>query len=267
MNTLRFDSSALSIEFQPVDWDSDVIGNTVMQVEKLEVRQADDALSKMEDLLNDLSEQGVALATCRIPHYSIQESMILEGAGFKFIEMVLHPFMDKLTNKEFRADENIIIEIAQLHELEEISRISEVAFINDRFSIDYRIPPKASASRYKNWVLSCENHPSQKVVKFSKNKEVVGFFIIEEDTCSRKAYWHLTAISPQHHGQGLGAKCWQSMLADHKSRNITEVLTTISARNTPVLNLYSKLNFRFKNPEMTFHWVNEKLLSSNNLLS
>ena len=39
--------------------------------------------------------------------------------------------------------------------------------------------------------------------------------------------------------------------------NFEKVETTIAARNTPVLNLYSKLNFRFHEPEMTFHWANK----------
>lgn len=238
-----------------------------MQVDKIEVRNSVKALPQLEEILNELNEDGIALISCRLPHSSINESMLLESAGFKFIEMVLHPFLNSIVENEFYASELIDVRDAHGDELSDLSRIAEVAFKNDRFSVDFRIPNHTSAQRYKNWVLSCEDHLNQKVMKFSKDKDVVGFFIIEEDAVARKAFWHLTAIAPKYHGQGLGTKCWESMLAVHKSRNITEVLTTISARNTPVLNLYSKLNFRFKNPEMSFHWVNETLLSSNTLPS
>lgn len=263
MNPLRFESSALSIEFQPLAWDSCVLGSSVMQVKKIEVRNALDSLQQLKQLISELTEQSVALISCRLPHTSIQESMVLEGVGFKFIEMVLHPFLNTLSVKEVYSENAIVVKEAQNDELADLAKIAEVAFSNDRFNIDFRIPIKSSGIRYKNWVLSCSDHPKQKAYKFSKDNNIIGFFIIEEDIDERKAYWHLTAIAPQFHGQGLGTKCWKSMLADHQSRNISEVLTTISARNTTVLNLYSKLNFRFKNPEMTFHWVNQKLLKSN----
>ncbi|MBK8535842.1 MAG: hypothetical protein IPL59_12375 [Candidatus Competibacteraceae bacterium] len=45
------------------------------------------------------------------------------------------------------------------------------------------------------------------------------------------------------------------MLRYHQERGQDVVMTTISARNVSVLNLYTKLNFRFLPPEMTFHWV------------
>jgi hypothetical protein len=37
------------------------------------------------------------------------------------------------------------------------------------------------------------------------------------------------------------------------------VTTTISSRNTRVLNLYAKLGFRFMPPEITFHWLSDRL--------
>lgn len=262
MNPLRFESSALSIEFQPVAWDSYVIGSSVMQVKKIEVRNAVDSLNQLEQLINELSAQSVALISCRLPHDSIQESMVLEGVGFKFIEMVLHPFLNTLPVKEFYSDNRIVVKRAQNDELADLAKIAEFAFLNDRFNVDYRIPRKSSGIRYKNWVLSCADHPKQKAFKFSKDNNIIGFFIIEEDIDARKAYWHLTAISPKYQGKGLGRKCWEAMLSYCKSHNFNEVSTTISARNTPVLNLYSKLNFRFRNPEMTFHWVNNDFVGT-----
>ena len=212
-------------------------------------------------MIAELAQEGVAMLSCRLSQDSMVESMMLESVEFKFIEMVLHPFLSRLSEKTFLVNRSILIEEAKREELEKLSKIAEVAFINDRFSVDLRLPPKSSSSRYKNWVLSCENHPSQKIFKFTKKDKTLGFFIIEENFELRKAYWHLTAIAPEFQGQGLGNECWNLMLEFHKSRNINKVSTTISARNTPVLNLYSKLNFRFQNPETSFHWINQDLLN------
>jgi hypothetical protein len=45
------------------------------------------------------------------------------------------------------------------------------------------------------------------------------------------------------------------MLEVARSAGAARVQTCITARNTPVLNLYSHLGFRFPEPLMTFHWA------------
>jgi RimJ/RimL family protein N-acetyltransferase len=41
----------------------------------------------------------------------------------------------------------------------------------------------------------------------------------------------------------------------NKRQGARSIRTTISARNTAVMNLYARLGFRFSAPDMTFHWV------------
>ena len=259
MNSSTFQSDAISYQLNLLGWDTKLLKNCAVQLDNLEIRDEKKALSQLKELITKFSKNKVILASCRLPHNSIKESMILEDLGFKFVEMVLHPFADLLSFKTLSCKNKIEINEAKPSELEELSVIAEIAFKDDRFSVDERIPDGYAGKRYKNWVLSCVDHPSQKVLKFSLQKKTIGFFIIEEDKITRKAYWHLTAISPKFQGQGLGTECWKAMISDHKSRDIKEVSTTISARNSIVLNLYTKLDFRFRNPEITLHWINEGL--------
>ena len=234
--------------------------NSVVQFQKFKVRNEYKALSELKEVMRQLKDDGIALACCRLPHDSIRESIIIECVGFKFIEMVIHPFIDLFSIEEFSVDKSIKIEEAESSDLEELSLIAEVAFKDDRFTIDPRIPNRIAGERYRNWVLSCDDHPTQRAYKFSQKGKTLGFFIIEEDEQIKKAYWHLTAISPQYQGLGFGTRCWQAMLDFHRKRGMQEVSTTISTRNVAVLNLYSKLNFRFKAPQSTFHWVNPSLM-------
>lgn len=236
------------------------MGHSVVQFQNFKVLNEGKALSQLEQIILKLKQDEVALVSCRLPHNSIRESMILEHAGFNFIEMVLHPFIDLLSLEKFSVDKTIKIKEVGSSELEELSQIAEVAFEDDRFTMDPRIPSGIGGKRYKNWVLSCDNHPTQRAQKFSQEDKTLGFFIIEEDDQLKKAYWHLTAISPEFQGLGFGTRCWQSMLEVHRQRGMKEVSTTISARNSSVLNLYSKLNFRFRPPHSTFHWVNPEAL-------
>lgn len=263
MDPVKLNSSALSLELRYLKWDSIVAEHHVLEINKIEIQDIQRAQIELKNVIQDLSSKDTALISCRIPHQFLTESMLLEAAGFKFIEVVLHPFMDRLSEKKFVVDETILIREAKETELENLSKIAQVCFTSDRFSVDHRIPDKFSGIRYKNWLLSCKNSSKQKVYLLSENMNTVGFFIVEEDLDSRNTYWHLTAISTSHQGKGLGRRCWEAMLLHYKLLNFNEVSTSISARNTPVLNLYSKLDFRFRNPEMTFHWVNNDLLKKN----
>ena len=261
MDPIKLNSSALNLELNYLKWDSIVTGHKVFEINKIKIRDIQQAQLELKNVIKDLSSNDTVLISCRIPHQFLAESMLLETAGFKFIEVVLHPFMDRLSEKEFVVDETILIQEAKETELENLSKIAQISFTSDRFSADHRIPDKFSGIRYKNWLLSCKNNSKQKVYLLSQNMNTVGFFIVEEDHDLKNTYWQLTAISPDHQGKGLGQRCWEAMLSYYKSLNFNEVCTSISARNSPVLNLYSKLNFRFKNPEMTFHWVNNNLLN------
>ena len=259
MYPLKFNIPAFSLDLNYIPWDTKIIGSDAIQLENFVIRDPIKALIKLKEIVVNFSKEGVGLATCRLPHESIKESMILESLDFKFIETVLHPFLNLDSYQNIIEDNSISIKEAEVKELEELSQIAEVVFRQDRFSVDSRIPREFSGHRYRNWVLSCQNHPTQRVFKFSIQQKTLGFFIIEEDFDLKKAYWHLTAISPEFQNNGYGKKCWLAMLGLNKANGMKEVSTTISARNSPVLNLYSKLNFRFLEPEMTFHWINKMI--------
>jgi RimJ/RimL family protein N-acetyltransferase len=109
--------------------------------------------------------------------------------------------------------------------------------------------------RYKQWALNSFDNKSQKLVKVvNRERDLVGFFVYEELT-NNGIHWHLTAINKDFQGKGLGYDTWLTLISHHRDIGVESIRTTISARNCPVLNLYSKLGFRFDLPEMTFHWV------------
>ena len=92
-----------------LDWDNKVLGHRVVQFQKFKVFDESKALSQLEQIILKLKQDEVALVSCRLPHDSISESMILEQVGFKFIEMVLHPFIDLLSLEKFSVDKTIKI--------------------------------------------------------------------------------------------------------------------------------------------------------------
>ena len=55
---------------------------------------SDGAHGDAKALMKHLDEVGVHMASCRLPHDRLRESMLLEDLGFRFIEMIFQPVLN-----------------------------------------------------------------------------------------------------------------------------------------------------------------------------
>lgn len=252
-NTLEFAGNALSVECVIVPWDTDIFGFPVAQFRAMQVFDATQAAAEYQVVADWLEKRKVRIVSCRLPHDQLRESMFLEEQHFRFIEMVLHPRLDRLAQCDFPQD-TLVIAKAEEADLPIIESIAERAFGHERYHADHRLDPRLADRRYSRWVRNSFAHPRQQLLKIQDGSHLIAFFIVEIDS-EGGAYWHLTAVAPEWQGRGCGKRVWQSMLRRHVIEGVKHVDTTISARNIPVLNLYARLGFRFLPPEMTFHWI------------
>jgi RimJ/RimL family protein N-acetyltransferase len=254
-DTIAIETNGLSLKAAIVSWDTEIFDYPVAQIESLKI--LDPALISHDykefESWRDLNN--CKLISCRLSHDKLSESFFLEENGFHFIETVLHPKFDELIRLNI-SDQGLEIILADEKDLPILIRIAESAFKYERFHVDPRLDPLRGNLRYARWVANTIKHSRQNLIKILDNKEIVAFFIIETMDDGH-VYWHLTAVSPEHQGKGYGHRTWLAMLRYHQENGCMAVSTTISARNIPVLNLYSSLNFRFLPPEMTFHWMRE----------
>jgi len=166
---------------------------------------------------------------------------------------VLHPTFGELQSLPVVKTE-LRVEPARADEVSVVASLAECSFGFERYHVDPRIDSKLADKRYGKWIYNSFHDEKQILLKIMRLNDLVGFFVIENKS-DGMVYWHLTATSPEFKGQKMGTEIWKAMMAYHRDAGMQFILTTISARNTPVLNLYSKLNFRFCPPEMTFHWL------------
>jgi GNAT superfamily N-acetyltransferase len=253
-------SESLRLEAREAPWDTSAFGYPVALIDIIEVNDLQEARKEFPNFMQWVQVNGLRLISCRLPSQRMIESMLLEENEFRFIETVLHPVCAELNRFKDSADPNIVISPADEHDLMELRQIAEVAFTNERYYVDTRVDRIKSGKRYGQWVINAYSHQSQRLLKVMCKQNIVAFFVCERnvDDC---IYWHLTAINPKYQGKGYGRRVWFSMLANHHEEGVERVSTTIAARNIPVLNLYSSLNFRFEPPETTFHWVNSNQLT------
>jgi RimJ/RimL family protein N-acetyltransferase len=236
-----------------VPWDREVFGFAVAQIQELQIIDSHGATAEYGRFRDWLDAAEVGIVNSRLPHDRLRESMFLEANGFRFVEMVLHPTLANLQSLDIPED-GLRITLAHESDLPELQSIAEHAFRHERFHVDPRLDPRLGDLRYRRWVATSLAHPTQRLLKITDEDRLVALFLVESRD-DRSAYWHLTAVAPAWQGRGYGHRVWRSMLRHHQAEGCNGLTTTISARNVAVLNLYSKLGFRFQPPEMTFHWV------------
>lgn len=254
IENFRICSESLVVEAREAPWDTAVFNYAVVQIDRLDVKNAGMAREEFLSFKDWVHSNDVGLVSCRLSCKHMAESMLLEDNEFKFIEAILHPVCTRLANFKDAVDTQLVIERPAEADLPELVLIAECAFTNERYYVDPRVDTAISGKRYGRWVVSAFFHATQQLLKVVHENKIVAFFIVER-LSDQSVYWHLTAVNPQYQGKGYGRRVWLAMLARHHRENAVSVRTTIAARNVPVLNLYSSLNFRFAPPDMTFHWV------------
>lgn len=243
----------LRLAWAEAPWDTVVLGHPVVQISRIEA----DLGARADDLAPFVvacEAGGVELASCRLAHDRLRESMLLEEIGFRFIEMVYQPEFACSEWTQTGDERGLELVLASARDLPAIVELAGTAFGCERFHMDPRLPSGLGDLRYQNWVRNCLEHPSQRLYALREAGDLVAFFVVEmlvDGTC----YWHLNAVSPARQGMGYGLRAWRQMMHQAFKDGARRVRTSFVARNHRVLNLYARLGFVFPAPSMTFHWV------------
>jgi ribosomal protein S18 acetylase RimI-like enzyme len=241
------------IECSIVPWDSEIFEFPVAAISKLELGEDAEGRALLGGFDAWCADHAVRLASCRIDHLRLRESMALEAHGFRFVEMVFGQRLERFESIDTPRHQ-ISVDEATPADLEAIERVAYAAFTTGRYLLDWRLPPDLSNRRYARWVRNSLDAPAQTILKAEIDGRLAGFFIVERHP-DRSVYWHLTAIAPAFQGQGIGRSVWQTILLRHAAEGVARVDTTVSAHNPAVLNLYARLGFSVQPPMMTFHWL------------
>ena len=253
MNQFNRDNDTIFLRSQISKYDTDIFGFNVAFISDLEVKSSLNLQEEYRFYYKWLVKHSIKIVSCRLESSKLQESFFLEKNNFRFIETVLHPILTDLQNYPCESNSFVVLPANQ-NDIEEIKFIAENSFRFERYHTDPRFDNQLADKRYGVWVENSFKEGSNQVLLKVVNDEnaILAFFIIEQSD-ENSIYWHLTAVNPKFQNMGLGFAIWLSVIHYHKSLGFSSIDTTISSRNFRVLNLYSKLNFRFKSPEHSFH--------------
>lgn len=232
-------------------WDEETFGFRVAAI--LDVQADGERLTELLDRYRHWCvERSVAFSSVRLPIDAVERIHALTDAGFRFVEVVLHPTRELTPEAPPPDRPGAVVREGQEQDLASLQAIAETTFNRQRLYLDPTFPNALASRRYEDWVARSWANPAHRFLVLEVEGRAEGFWIYEMRP-GRKVWLHLTAIGSRLQGQGFGTYLWRSACARLGNEGATRIDTRISLANEPVMSLYSKLGWRFKNPEATLH--------------
>jgi predicted N-acetyltransferase YhbS len=177
---------------------------------------------------------------------------VLPQVGFEFVDLTLQLTLSLSSAKLPAVRSQLRPALPGDHAA--IEAIAAESFAHGRYHADPNFPKPLANLRYSQWVRNALITPSgiDRMYVLEQGGCVAGFYhvTIEGDVSDLR----LAAVEPGWKGTMLGVELYSAMLHELRRQNVRRVITSISAVNQNILNLYSLLGFRFGSPEIIYHW-------------
>lgn len=226
--------------------------------------------SLSEDILEDqikgrIGKYGAIFVSARVPKKSMSAIPVLQACRFYVVEGVLSPVANLSDNpvlrafletpsrflpRRFRESDVQFVSLDRCDankKRDTIVGMAEQSFSDDRFHMDFRCPAGLASRRFAFWVGDLLQDEQVRFDLLLVNGEPGGFMARKKDKLV------LAGFSKKYVRSGLGEYLWLSSLREMFDAGMQHVSTLISLNNVPVLNLYSRLGFKFRDVQYTFH--------------
>lgn len=216
--------------------------------------------SEMETLRR---RHGDYFAFARLPKSHLQYVPLLQSCGFYLVECTIAPFIQfakngllasfcddrrKFIPKRFDSVNVKFVTATDTPPDKQLRSIAYESFNDDRFHLDFNCPAATADRRFENWVEELLHNNAVFFDLLKVNGETVGFMARKEN------HLILAGFSKKFQRSGLGDYLWLGSCKAVQSLGYRYTETLISVNNISVLNLYSRLGFKFRNPQYSFHY-------------
>ncbi|PKO70591.1 MAG: GNAT family N-acetyltransferase [Betaproteobacteria bacterium HGW-Betaproteobacteria-16] len=216
--------------FRPVPWDTAALGIDAYEIEE----------PKPEEL--DIAANLPGHYTVRVD--PLTPKMLLHKYGFYYCDTLLEPYTDI---DHFVAFDDAAVVVCDNATIDSLLSICHGAFKHDRFHRDFNVPAHQADLRYDNWLS--QMHSAGEVRGLLYRDKLAGFIATQGSSLV------LHALAETVRGRGLSKCLWTPVCRALFESGQTEVTSSVSSTNLPVLNLYARLGFRFRNPVDIYHRI------------
>ena len=174
----------------------------------------------------------------------LSSKKVLFECRFYYCDTLIEPFCTAESFIDFQHDS---VHLSKSTPVEDLISISANAFFNGRFHRDFNIDKNLADLRYTLWLKDL--HQTKNIFGLIYYKELAGFWGYSEN----KIVLH--ALGSDYRGKGLAKYFWSAACRELFQQGHSELISSISFSNTPALNLYISLGFRFRNSYDLYHLV------------
>lgn len=238
-------------------WDEEIFGFPVADFQLGPNPPRVQDLPLFEKALEDFSARTKAqLVATHTQGNNMPVTTLFERAGFSLVEFSLVATFSRLESELLPPPSQFALRNALPEDHLSICKIAGTAFQFGRYHTDPRFPRHLANARYVHWMRNAlsGSNPNNFVFVLGRPGEVVGFMDVV--ICDGRADLRLGALDP---GKDLGFSGAGFSLYVESVRAALElgarsVTTKMASANTRVLNILSRLGFRFSKPEAVLHW-------------
>jgi len=204
-----------------------------------------------EALLGWAQRHHAEIVSARVPAADGLGRLLLCDLGFEFIDCSLDLEIADLQAAPIPTP-RIPIRLAGPTDHPEIVRIAEEAFQLDRYHADARFPGQLAALRHRRWVQRLVEQPGVETYTTGDAGEPLGFFSVA--VAGDFAEIQLAAVDARRHGKGIGFGLFAGALTELKDGGTRRCIGKVYAANTPIINVFAGMGFRFVATQALFHW-------------
>jgi L-amino acid N-acyltransferase YncA len=235
-----------------VPWDTEIFGFPVASFRTGSGEQVPDTEIFQHAFSSWAHAQNVAVCSAVVRPSLAAWRNLLAQTGFEFVDLSLQVTLSLASAKIPSVQSQLRLAVPADQAV--IEKIAAGSFSHGRYHADPRFPEDLANRRYSHWVRNALIRPNDvdRVYVLEKEGTVVGFYhlTIEGEVCDLR----LAAVAPEYKNTMLGVELYAAVLGELRQQKIRRIVTSISAMNTNVMNLYSMLGFRFGTPELVYHW-------------
>ncbi len=214
--------------FKSSPWDCAVFGQPCYEIEVPEVEML------------EIAAQSKGHYTVKID--CLAPKVALQKYGFYYCDTLIEPYC---TPERFIPFYDEKVHVTRDITLDALLEICHGSFSYGRFHRDFNLTREQSDKRYDNWLAQL--HIESKVYGLIYKDQLAGFIALEKNSLV------LHAIDNKFRGQGLAKYLWTPICESLYKSDFTEIVSSISAGNLAILNLYSRLGFSFRHSVDVYH--------------
>ena len=219
----------------------------------------------LKEQLNQIYAQSNFFVFARIPREHLELIHPLEQIGFSVVECTVTPFIRLHNNEkicEFEQNRSIflpnkfrstVVTISTVNSPDSnlaatIKKVASESFTDDRFHVDANCSAEIADRRFAYWVDDLVSNVTVSFDLMYIQNELAGFMARKNNDLI------LAGFSKTYRAAGLGEFLWLTSCSIIKNLSFKTAETLISINNIAVLNLYSRLGFRFKDAQYSLHY-------------